>query len=176
MRLPGVIALCLLFLAPLRAQQVPAPEPAAKPQEKSTFGKVSNIFNRPLHPVIKGIVAGGGLGVGLGYDIPTTGRWETAAQAVVTFRRYWSAQLETAYRGDHGRVGAYARIREMPQLSYFGPGIQSDVTERTNFLMRDPVVGVVASARLSDWMSAGVRCRRAMARSWTRRLGTSTRA
>ncbi len=157
MRLPVTIALCFLFLAPLRAQEAPAPEPAAKPEEKSSFGRVSNIFSRPLHPVIKGIVAGGGLGVGVGYDFPTSSRWETVAQAVVTYRRYWSAQLETAYRGDHGRVGVYGRIREMPQLSYFGSGIQSDVADRTNFLMRDPVVGAVASARLGDWMTAGVR-------------------
>ena len=158
MRMPAVIALCLLFLAPLHAQQVPTSEQAAaKPEGKSLFGKVSNVFNAPLHPVIKGIVAGGGLGVGVGYDVPTSSRWETVAQAVVTYRRYWSAQLETAYRGDHGRVGAYARIREMPQLSYFGPGTESDVANRTNFLMRDPVVGAVASARLGDWMTAGVR-------------------
>ena len=158
MRLPTIIALCLLFLAPLHAQQVATSEQtAAKPEGKSLFGKVSTAFTAPLHPVIKGIVAGGGLGLGLGYDVPTSSRWETSAEAVATYRRYWSAQLETAYRGDHGRVGAYARIREMPQLSYFGSGIQSDVANRRNFLMRDPVVGAVASARLSDWVSAGVR-------------------
>lgn len=157
MRLPPIIALCLLFSAPLHAQQVSAPEPAAKPQEKSPFGRFSNIFNGPLHPVVKDVVAGGGLGVGLSYDFPTSGRWETVAQTVVTVRRYWSAELETAYSSGRGRVGAYARIREMSQLSYFGPGIQSEVSDRTNFLLRDPVVGAVASARLADWMTAGVR-------------------
>jgi len=158
MRLLPVIALFSLLLAPLQAQQVSAPEPPeAKPEEKSLFGKVSNIFNGPLHPIIRGVVAGGGLGVGLSYDFPTSGRWETVAQTVVTFRRYWSAELETAYRGERGQVAAYARIREMGQLSYFGPGIQSEVSDRTNFLLRDPVVGAVASTRVADWMAAGVR-------------------
>jgi len=106
MRLLPVIALFSLLLAPLQAQQVSAPEPPeAKPDEKSLFGKVSNIFNGPLHPIIRGVVAGGGLGVGLSYDFPTSGRWETVAQTVVTFRRYWSAELETAYSGGRGRVG-----------------------------------------------------------------------
>jgi Omp85 superfamily domain len=157
MRLVPVIALCLLLLAPVHAQQVSAPEPAIKPEETSLFGKVSNIFNGPLHPIIKGVVASGGLGVGLSYDFPATGRWETVAQAVVTVRRYWSAELQTAYRGEHGRVAAYGRLREMSQLSYFGPGLQSDVRDRTNFLLRDPVIGAVASARIADWMAAGVR-------------------
>ena len=157
MKLPPVLALCLLFSAPLRAQQVSAPEPAAKPQEKSLFGKVSNIFDGPLHPVFKGVVATGGMGAGLRYDFPASGRWETAAQAVVTLRHYWSAELVTAYRGEHGRVGVYARIREMSQLNYFGPGIQSAMSDRTTFLLRDPVVGAVASARLADGMAAGVR-------------------
>jgi hypothetical protein len=157
MRLASVIALCLLLLAPLHAQQVSAPEPATKPEETSLFGKVSKIFNGPLHPIMKGVVAGGGLGLGLSYNFPTTGRWETIAQTVVTFRRYWSAELDTAYRGGHGRVGAYARLREMSQLSYFGPGIQSEVSDRTNFLLRDPVVGAVASVRIADGISTGVR-------------------
>lgn len=156
MRLLPVIALCVLLLAPLHAQQVSAPEPK-KPEEPSLFGKVSNIFNGPLHPIIKGVVAGGGLGVGLSYDFPARGRWETVAQTVVTYRRYWSAELATAYRGGHGRVGAYARLREMSQLSYYGPGIQSEASDRTNFLLRDPVVGAVASARVADWIAAGVR-------------------
>ena len=69
---------------------------------------------------------------------------------------YWSAQLESGYRGDHGESPP-TPDREIPQLSYFGPGPQSDVGDRTNFLMRDPVVGAVASARLGDWVSAGVR-------------------
>lgn len=157
MRLLTVIALCSLLLAPLQAQQVSAPEPPAKPEEKSLFGKVSNIAKGPVHPIVRGVVAGGGLGAGLSYNLPTPGRWETVAQAVVTFRRYWSAELETAYSGERGRVGAYGRIREMGQLSYFGPGIQSAVSDRTNFLLRDPVVGAVASARVADWMAAGVR-------------------
>jgi hypothetical protein len=163
MRLAPAIALCLLLSAPVQAQevsdaqQVPAPEPEPKSQEKSGFSKVSKIFNGPLHPIIKGVVATGGLGVGLSYDFPTKGGWETVAQTVVTVRRYWSAELGTAYRGAHGRVGAYARLRQMSQLSYFGPGNESEISNRTDFLMRDPVVGAVASARIADWMSTGVR-------------------
>ena len=172
MRLAPAIALCLLLSAPLRAQQVPdaqqvaAPETAPKSQETSRFSKVSKIMNGPLHPIVKGVVAGGGLGVGLSYEFPTSGRWETVAQTVVTFRRYWSAELETAYRTTHGRVGAYGRLREMSQLSYFGPGLHSDVGDRTNFLLRDPVVGAVASARLADWISAGLRAEETLGHGW----------
>ena len=157
MRLLPVIALCSVLLTPLQAQQVSAPEPPEAPQEKSLVGRVSDIFSGPLHPVTSTVAAGAGLGVGLGYRFPTSGGWETAAEAVVTFRRYWSAELQSAYRGERGRVAAYARIRQMGQLSYFGPGMQSEVNDRTNFLLRDPVVGAVASARVANWMAAGVR-------------------
>ena len=99
MRLLPVIALCSVLLTPLQAQQVSAPEPPEAPQEKSLVGRVSNIFTGPLHPVTRTVVSGAGLGVGLGYNFPTSGRWETVAEAVVTFRRYWSAELQTRIPG-----------------------------------------------------------------------------
>jgi hypothetical protein len=45
----------------------------------------------------------------------------------------------------------------MGALSFFGPGTQSALDDRTIFSLRDPVAGVVGSVRLSPWVTAGAR-------------------
>jgi hypothetical protein len=146
-------------MAPLfAATQVHAQNaPPAPPKEKSAFSKASRIFSGPLHPVVKGVAPGGGFGVGVGYDVPSDGRWETQAEAVLTLRRFWSAGFDTAYLGDHSRFQAYTRTREMPQLAFFGSGIQSQLGNRTSFLMRDSVIGAVGSLDVTPWMTVGGR-------------------
>lgn len=151
----SILAILLFVAAPGHAQDAPAPSPA--PKDKSVFGRVSSVFSSPLHPVVKGVASGGGLGAGVGYDFPSRGRWETRAEAVGTVRHFWSAEIDTAYRGDRAHVEAYARAREMSQLNFFGPGTHSEFGRRTNFLLRDPVVGAVASVAVTPWMAAGGR-------------------
>ena len=159
MKLGGFAAVCgslLLVATAGYAQDTPAPAPATPP-DRSLVSRLSGTFNKPLHPVVKGVASTGGIGVGLEYDFPALGRWETTATAVVTVRRYWSAELETAYRGDRTHVAAYARMREMSQLGFFGVGIDSGLRDRTTFLLRDPVVGALASVRVGRWIAIGGR-------------------
>lgn len=159
MKLHGFVPVCAVLLLVATsgdAQDTPAPAPAA-PLEKSLFSKLSGAFNGPLHPVVAGVAPGGGLGVGVGYDFPSRGRWETTTQAIVTARRYWSAQFDTAYRGDRAQVEGYARMREMTQLGFFGPGTDSVLADGTNFLLRDPVIGALGSVRVARWMAVGGR-------------------
>lgn len=148
-----VLLLCSAFVS---AQTAPAPTSTGAPT-KNLYSKLSDIFSGPLHPIFKGVASTGGFGAGLEYDFPTVGRWETTAKALVTVRRYWSMQLDTVYRGDRVAVEGYARMREMSQLSYFGPGINSEVRNRTSFLLKDPVVGAVATIQAAPWMAVGGR-------------------
>lgn len=154
--LAPIWAIFLLVATAGYAQNTAAPA-APTPSEQSSFGKLSGVFNKPVHPVVKGVASGGGLGVGVGYDFPSRGRWETTTQAVVTVRRYWSAELDTAYRGDRVQLEGYARMREMTQLAFFGPGMDSMVADRTNFRLRDPVLGALGSVRVTPWMAVGGR-------------------
>lgn len=151
-----ICAVLLVVATSGYTQDPPAPAPAT-PLGKSLFSKLSGTFNKPLHPVMNGVAPGGGLGMGVAYDFPTRGRWEATAQTIVTVRRYWSAEFDTAYRGDRAQVEGYARMREMTQLGFFGPGTDSLVTDGTNFLLRDPVIGAVGSVRVAPWMAVGGR-------------------
>jgi len=151
-----ICGILLLVATPGYAQNTPAPAPAT-PLDQSFFSKLSGAFNKPLHPVVNGVASGGGLGVGVGYDFPSRGRWETTTQAIVTVRRYGSAEFDTAYRGDRLQFEGYARLREMTQLGFFGPGMDSVVADRTNFRLRDPVIGALGSVRVVPWMAVGGR-------------------
>jgi hypothetical protein len=154
-RFAPVCAMLLLAATSGYAQNTPAP-PAA-PLDTSLFGKLSGVFKEPLHPVINGVVSGGGLGAGVAYDFPSRGRWETTTGALVTIRRYWSAELGTVYRGDRVQFAGYARLRDLPELPFFGPGMDTAVADHTNFRLLDPVIGAVGSVRPRPWMAVGGR-------------------
>jgi hypothetical protein len=147
----------LLCWLPVRAQENQPTTPPQPPAKSSLFGRATALFNKPLHPVIKGVASTGGLGGGLQYEFPHEGRWETTTTALVTLRRYWSLQFDSAYRSERFQAEGYARMRHMTQLNYFGPGMESVLEDRTSFLMRDPVVGAVSSVRLGSWLSVGGR-------------------
>ncbi len=115
------------------------------------------VFARPLHPVFKGVAPGGGPGVGIEYRASSHVAWRGAASAVVTARSYWSAEVGAEYRGDRASVQTYARTRDMSRLDFYGPGNESDVANRSNFRLRDRVVGASASARLVPWLQLGAR-------------------
>jgi hypothetical protein len=159
-RLAPMLAILMFTTNPLGAQDT---TPAAAP--RSTSGVVSilvkaiNGINSPeaaLHPVIH-VVPTGGVGVGLEYDSPPRRRWHTSARGIITTQQYWSAELGTGYRGDRARIEAYGRVRDMSQLSYFGPGTHSDVTNRTSFRLRDPVIGGLGLLHVGPWLVIGGR-------------------
>jgi hypothetical protein len=125
----------------------------------SIIFKGINWINSPesaIHPVIN-VVPTGGLGLGLEYDSPKRDRWHTTAKGIVTTRRYWSAELSAGYSGDFARVEAYGRARDLSQLSFFGRGMDSEVADRTNFRLRDPVIGGIAWLHAGPWLAIGGR-------------------
>lgn len=161
---PGTLVVAfatVLFTAVgLSAQETtPAGDPAMS--DPSIFtrarGTIGAAFDGPLHPVLKGVASGGGIGIGVGYDLPSFGRWQTTSTAIVTMRRYWSLQLDTEYQGERLEAAAYTRVRDMSQLNFFGPGANSDVADRTTFRLRDPIIGGVAAVRVVPFVSVGGR-------------------
>lgn len=126
-------------------------------EDASIISTIRIAFDRPLHPIVKGVAPGGGVGIGLEYDVPSRGRWHTTARGVITMRRYWSADFGTGYRGDRAQVEVYGRARDMSQLSFFGPGTNSDQANRANFRLRDPVIGGLALVHVGRWFAVGGR-------------------
>jgi hypothetical protein len=154
-----IAAMLLVSGRPLQAQSS-APAPAA--EGKDTAGtalakKAADAFTQPLHPVVTGVPSGGGIAAGVGYDFPKRGRWQTSAEAVISIHGYWSTVLTTTRETPRTSLTAYGRIRDMGSLVSFGPGTNSIAGDRTVFSMRDPVLGVVGSVRVSPWVTVGAR-------------------
>lgn len=163
-RLIGIFPIALIISAgSLVAQETEpplsrcAPEAILPPFIKSALCTISSAYHRPLHPIIRGIAPGGGLGAGFEYDGLFDGRWHGVARAAVTVRRSWSAEVGAGYRGARARVETYARLRDLPQLEFFGLGIDSDLADHSNYRLRDGVVGALASVRPAPWVTIGGR-------------------
>lgn len=147
----------VLFGAPVATQAQDGRGTGREPAGTGLAKKAASVFTQPLHPVVKGVAPGGGAGAGIGYDSPERGSWKAAAEAVLTINGYWSAGLTATRETPRSRFAAYGRVRDMGALSFFGPGTNSLVDDRTLFSLRDPVVGVVGSVRVSPWVTAGAR-------------------
>ncbi len=150
----------LLTAAGSAAQTAPQPDQPGARGDRPGSGiakKIGNVFTQPLHPVVKGVASGGGIGAGVAYDFPELRGWRTNAEAVMTINGYWSTSLTTERRTKRTRLEAYGRVRDMSQLAFFGPGTNSLAADRTHFGMRDPVAGVVGTLRLSRWVTVGGR-------------------
>lgn len=154
-----------MFTADLLSAQATAP--AASPpcaQEvvlpaiiKGALCTIGSTLERPLHPIVRGIAPGGGLGAGVEYAAPIRGRWHATGRATVTAREYWSGEVGAGYRGARARVETYARLRDMTRLSFFGMGTESDLADHTDFRLRDRVVGALGSVRVAPWLRIGGR-------------------
>ncbi len=155
-----LIKLCVLAVLPAlpaAAQEPRAPDEVDSSTSKKISSAVRSAFQRPLHPVIKGVAPSGGMGGGLEFDFPSRGRWQTSATGLVTARRYWSGQIRSQYLGRRTHVEGYARVRHMPQLNFFGLGSDSPARLQTNFRLRDSIAGAMATVRLTGWLDAGGR-------------------
>lgn len=155
----GACGVAWLLCAAGAAAQTTQPNPGVGGDRPgSGLGKkIGNVFTQPLHPVVKGVASGGGIGAGVAYDFPKLRGWDTTAEAVMTINGYWSTTLTTEYRTRRVWLEGYGRVRDMGQLAYFGPGTNSLADDRTHFGMRDPVVGAVGTLRLSRWVTVGGR-------------------
>lgn len=154
-----ILAALLFSATEVSAQEpVPATDPASS---SSIVAKARDAagtaFDGPVRPVFKGVGSGGGIGFGVRADLPSPGPWETSTTAIVTLRRYWSVQLDTEYQGERTAMAAYARIRDMSRLNFFGLGANSLLDDRTTFRLRDPIVGVIATLRVAPLTTVGAR-------------------
>lgn len=125
----------------------------AQPGENGlvTTGKrIMKWFSQPLHPVVRGVASGGGIGAGLGYTHgdDEDGGWFADTAALITLRSYWSAHVESGYRWRGARAAAFARVRDMKRLNFFGPGVESLRAARTTFRLREQVAGTLGSVPL----------------------------
>jgi hypothetical protein len=163
-RLVGALPLAILSAGYLPAQ-VPgtsaksdcATEARLPPIARSALCTISLTYHRPLHPMVRGIAPGGGLGAGLEYDGRYGERWQAVASAIATVRESWSAEVGGGYRDARVRLEAYARKRDLPELGFFGLGTESDLADHSNFRLRDGTVGLLGSVRPVEWLTVGAR-------------------
>ena len=162
------IAAALLFQACAPAlvnaqQQIPvAKEPTRTagdvPAPLKKIGRaVGKVFGAPLHPVISSVAASGGVGAGLGLDIPfsTSVGWES--KGVYTIRGYWGAESRLEYLGRRSVFEMYGRVRDLPQLPFYGIGNETAQEARTNFALREATAGAWGSFRLLPVLELGAR-------------------
>jgi hypothetical protein len=104
---------------------------------------VIDSFSKPVHPVVGGVASGGGLGLGVAYDSPDETGWFQQAETMVTVRRYWGAEGEIGHRSASKRsqIGAFAAVRHMGRLDYFGIGPDTVFDDRAAFRLREHTFG-----------------------------------
>jgi hypothetical protein len=142
----------LIPLAPLTAEAQDAQSTGGSFEDVPvpSWGKaVLDSFEKPVHPVIGGVVSGGGLGFGVGYDSPDDDRWYREGDAIVTIRRYWLLQGEFGRRSLSRRstLGAFGAVRDMNRIDYFGIGTATALADRSAFSLRETTVGARGSHR-----------------------------
>jgi hypothetical protein len=167
MRRTELVLSLLLFGVPGAAMaQTPDAREEAAEVERQTDGIESKIpwandilevFDKPLHPVVGGVVSGGGLGAGIGYDSPDGQRWYQSADALVTVRRYWAVRAEAGRNFQHKRsqVGVFGGIRHMERLDFFGIGPGSSADNRAAFRLRESTAGVRAAHFVTPFVRLG---------------------
>src|SRR5262245_58237139 len=102
MRAISLLLLVALVSVPAAAQNT---QPSGSAAEEfgdfpvPSWGKaVIDSFDKPVHPIIGGIGAGGGVGFGLGYQAPDNARWYREVEGIFTVRRSWAVQGEFGRR------------------------------------------------------------------------------
>jgi hypothetical protein len=159
--LVAAILAMLCGALPSGAQESSTPEspPASFSSSLKDIGlKVVEVFQRPLHPVVKSVGPGGGFGAGLAYSPKQRANepWSLRLEAVVTPRRYWNAEGSAWLTTERIHVEGYARAREMTRLDFYGLGTDSQRSNRTTFRYSDRTVGGLMSIPLRV-SRAGVR-------------------
>jgi hypothetical protein len=112
-----------------------------------------SVFEQPLHPAVSSIAPGSGVGAGIAFEPPTRGPLGFGAAAIATVRGYWTAGVATRVASQRTHIEAYARARDLSKLEFFGAGIASDDRDRSNFRLRERVLGLGAKQRLAPWLT-----------------------
>jgi hypothetical protein len=138
---------------------VAAPRPPGREVSgalKRAGGFLEQVFTAPIHPLVKGVASGGGVGAGIGADFGR-GPWEVGGDAVITARRYTSLSGFAGYDSRRLQVEGYWRKRDMRQLNYFGIGNASSEDNRTDYRLEDEVYGARAMAGVLSWLTVSGR-------------------
>jgi hypothetical protein len=144
-------------------QQIPvAKEPTRTagdvPGPIKNFGRsVGKLFSGPLHLVISSVAASGGIGGGIGLDIPISDRVGWESKGVYTIRSYWSAESRLEFLGRRSAIEFYGRLRDLPKLPFYGIGNDTEEESRTNFALREGTAGAWATYRLLPFIELGGR-------------------
>jgi hypothetical protein len=122
--------------------------------------RVAAIFKRPVHPTFGSVAPGGGITAGIGFK-PAPWMHERlsySAKALASIRKYWLVETTLDWKDD-GPFGAevFGRLRNMPQLRYYGLGADSSRDDAVNFRHFDRVAGGRAWVDATPWLRIGGR-------------------
>ena len=123
---------------------------------------------KPVHPIVKSIVPGGGTGVGLNYtrEFPAD-QWRRkfTTEGAISFRKFWTAESRLSLM--HGPFGKsntakdsfglhfYVRSRELPRMPFYGIGPNSSESGVVDFSERRTVIGTNVINPLASWIGVG---------------------
>jgi hypothetical protein len=123
---------------------------------------------KPLHPIVRSIVPGGGTGVGLNYTLDSPkGMWQRSftVNGATSFRNYWLA--ETKVTLTHPKFGDwntardafathfYVRARGLPRMPFYGLGPHTSQAGLVDFSENDTFIGADAVNPLASWIGVG---------------------
>ncbi|MEQ1691182.1 MAG: BamA/TamA family outer membrane protein [Gemmatimonas sp.] len=140
-------------LAGQESAPVRPPTGELPPALKQTTRVLRTAFSSPLHLLVDGVASGSGLAGGLGIDIGAPAPWTAKVKGLYSIREYWMLESFARFDGRRVMVEAYARARGLPQVAFYGLGPASALTSRTNFDMRENLVGADASYRVAPWVT-----------------------
>jgi len=123
---------------------------------------------KPLHPIVRNIVPGGGTGMGLNLTLDSPkGEWHRVftTEGAISFRDFWIA--ESRFSLIHPKFGEwntarddfaahfYVRARGLPRMPFYGIGPKSSKSNLVDFSQRDTAVGANAVNPLASWFGIG---------------------
>jgi len=131
----------------------------------------STFRSRPFHFLAQSIVPGSAVGGGGRYSRDLNekngAQDQLQASSVITIRKFWYAELKfSSQRGidaDWNKSGeslglnVYARNRSLPNMTYYGLGPNTSLSDAAIFSLRDTSAGIEMTTPFPEvaWLSAG---------------------
>jgi len=158
--LPLVIAALMPVAAAAQntAESAPSNSQDTSSVPVPSWGKsIIDSFSAPVHPIIGGVVSGGGIGFGVGYDSPVDTGWYRHGLALMTVRRYWALEGEIGRRSASNRsaIAVFGNMRHMNRIDFFGIGPGTPFDDRSAFRLRDATFGTSGWYRMHPALRAG---------------------
>jgi hypothetical protein len=148
----GLLYAMMLIASAARAQDSVAgarpPQGDLPPVFKNTLRGIGKLFSGPVHLVIDGVASGGGIAGGIGIGVDPKGPFKVSTKALYSIKEYWVVEGVVGYIGRRATLEGYGRLRDMPQVRFYGLGEESSIDDRTNFALREGLVGAHGTFRL----------------------------